>query len=88
MSSLTRIFRRLRTHGKLDFPDGTPKESPQGAIVSWLNERFQDFVSTLVSLVASEKLNVSSWIDVGRALIAVLGYEIGSQISQRRNKGK
>jgi hypothetical protein len=67
MASLTRIFRRLRTHGKLDFTEGTPKESPQGAIVSWLNERFQDFVSTLVSLVASESLNVWSWIGIGRA---------------------
>lgn len=57
-SSLTRIFKRLRTHGKLDLPEGTPKESPQGEIVTWLNERHQDFVATLVSLVASEKLNV------------------------------
>jgi hypothetical protein len=67
MASLTQIFRQLRKHGKLDFRQGTPKETPQGAIVSWLNDRFQDFVSTLASLVASEALNIWPWIDIGHA---------------------
>ena len=58
--SLSRIFRRLRTHGKLELAEGTPKDSPQGTIVTWLNERYEAFVTALISLVGSDTLNV--WV--------------------------
>ena len=57
-SSLARIFARLRKHGKLVLAPGTPHENPQAQIVVWLNDRYADFVTNLLSLLRSENDNL------------------------------
>ena len=57
-SSLIRIFRRLRKHGKLTAPVGDQPDSPQVQIVNWLNERYVDLAHNLLSLLESNKGNL------------------------------
>ena len=61
-TSLVRIFARLRKHGKMVLGNGVPKESPQGQIVVWLNERYNDFVENLLSLFGSENGNLQVFL--------------------------
>ena len=49
---------KLRKHGKLTVAPGVPQDSPQAQIVTWLNERYLDFVNNLTSLLGSEKENL------------------------------
>jgi hypothetical protein len=37
---------------------GVPQDSPQGQVVTWLNERYVDFVKNLLSLLGSGKANL------------------------------
>jgi hypothetical protein len=37
---------------------GVPQDSPQGQILTWLNERYADFVKNLLSLLGSGKANI------------------------------
>jgi hypothetical protein len=57
-SSLTKIFKSLRKHGKMTLAAGVPQDSPQGQVVTWLNERYVDFVKNLLSLLGSGKANL------------------------------
>lgn len=52
---MTKIFARLRKHGKMSLTESVPVNSPQAQIVSWLNERYEDFLSDLIKLLGSEK---------------------------------
>jgi hypothetical protein len=53
-SSLTKIFRQLRKHGKLVVAEGTPADSPQEQIVRWLTDRYADFVDNVLRLLRSD----------------------------------
>lgn len=53
--SLTKIFSRLRNHGKMAIAAGTSQSGPQAQIVSWLKERYEDFVNNLIALLESGK---------------------------------
>lgn len=52
-TSLARIFKGLRNHGKMTLVAGLPQESPQAQIVDWLNARYADFTSSLLNLLES-----------------------------------
>jgi hypothetical protein len=51
-SSLGRIFMKLRKHGKMAVGN-LSQDSPQGQIVNWLCERYDDFVGNLLGLLDS-----------------------------------
>jgi len=53
--SLTKIFSRLRNHGKMVIAAGTSQSGPQAQIVSWLKERYEEFVNNLIALLESGK---------------------------------
>jgi cytochrome c-type biogenesis protein CcmH/NrfF len=57
-SSLARIFKRLRKHGKMTLAEGVPHDSPQEQIVNWLIERYGDFINNLTTLLRSNKGNL------------------------------
>lgn len=62
---MTKIFKSLRNHGKMTLAAGIPQDSPEAQIVTWLNERYTDFIKNLLSLLDSGKANlqVPSCID-------------------------
>ena len=53
--SLTKIFSRLRNHGKMAIAAGTLQSAPQAQIVLWLKERYEEFVNNLIALLESGK---------------------------------
>jgi len=57
-TSLTRIFIKLRKHGKMTIAKGMPSDSPQGQIVTWLNERYTGFVTSLLKLFGAKKVTL------------------------------
>lgn len=65
---MTKIFARLRKHGKMSLREGVPLNSPQAQIVSWLNERYEDFLNDLIKLLGSEKGKLEVSLD-GRTML-------------------
>jgi hypothetical protein len=73
-ASLTRVFMKLRKRGKLAVAPGVPQDSPQTQIVTWLNERYLDFVNHLTSLLKSEKGNLQVRLLSGLRMLIVVDF--------------
>jgi hypothetical protein len=70
-TSLTKIFKNLRNHGKMTLAAGIPQDSPEAQIVTWLNERYADFIKNLLGLLDSGKGNLQVPLTVEGNLTAV-----------------
>src|SRR5271156_4413135 len=57
-TGLTRIFGRLRKHGKMTLPENIPNDSQQSQIVRWINARYDDFIETLIATIKSDDENL------------------------------
>jgi|SRR5579862_1829336 len=43
--------------------DGTPQDSPQAQIISWLHQRYDDFVESLLGLFNTNKPNLQACVE-------------------------